>query len=83
MEENLKNIQFMDDIEKIYNKLFGFTTGGSFMYEESPGLKLANRLYEEKYPDKYSEARKIEKKISSLQDELETILNYDEDEEEC
>lgn len=70
----------MDEIEKIYGKLFEIT-GGSFAYIESPGLKLAHTLCEEKYPDKYTKAREIDRKISELKRELERVL-IDEDEDE-
>jgi hypothetical protein len=79
-----KQKDFIKAINDLYDKMFHIV-GVSMTYIEDEGLRLAHDLYEEMYPDKYTECRKIEKEINEKRIELERIYcgYYEDDECDC
>lgn len=68
---------FVTGIETLYEEMYPCCGSGMFLPDR--GLQYAHSLYEEKYPDKFTEARKIQQDIDSLNYKLNNLLQPEED----
>ena len=86
IEKRTNKQKFVDGVEALYQDLFKVVLSGGMsgcvIEPLSPGLSLARDIYEELYPDKFIEARKIQERISNDKETLKRLLDDDCDDDD-